>query len=166
MAVFIKHSILTPVGYLILSGTSEEITEAVFSDRPFPAEPASANWIQDCTKQVETYFNHQLTQFKLPVNPSGTAFQRSVWALVSQIPSGETKTYSDIANLLGNPKLVRAVGNAIGRNPVLLLIPCHRVIGSSGSLTGYAGGLERKFRLLDHENRKPEKTTQYSLFSS
>ncbi|MBQ1093002.1 methylated-DNA--[protein]-cysteine S-methyltransferase [Streptomyces sp. B93] len=111
------------------------------SDAPFP----------EAEEQLEAYFAGGLKEFTLPLRLNGTPFQRAVWDRLRQIPYGETRTYGDLATTLGNPNSSRAVGLANGRNPVGIIVPCHRVIGSTGSLTGYGGGLERKRRLLDFE---------------
>lgn len=162
----VRISLVTPVGYLIVSGTETHIHEAHFSDRPFPDEGKNSTWIHDVKVQTEAYFSGKLNQFDLPFELKGTAFQRSVWALVSLIPFGKTRTYLEIAEALGNPKLTRAVGQANAHNPCLLFVPCHRVIGGAGNITGYAGGIERKFWLLKHENSPGFELIQLSLFSS
>jgi len=101
--------------------------------------------------QLELYFQGQLKQFDIPINPSGTEFQRKVWHALAEIPFGESRSYAQLAEAIGNPNAVRAVGAANGRNPISIVVPCHRVIGKDGSLTGYAGGLDRKRWLLSHE---------------
>ncbi|MFJ8822962.1 methylated-DNA--[protein]-cysteine S-methyltransferase [Streptomyces sp. NPDC102467] len=101
--------------------------------------------------QLEAYFRGELKEFDLPLALHGTPFQRSVWEQLRKIPYGETRTYGELAAALGNPAASRAVGLANGKNPVGVIVPCHRVIGASGGLTGYGGGLERKQRLLDFE---------------
>ena len=103
---------------------------------------------------MDEYFKGQRTTFDLPVRQHGTAFQQSVWNVLTEIPFGKTVSYSWVAKKLNNPKAVRAVGAANGKNNVWIIVPCHRVIGADGSLTGYAGGLDRKKWLLTHENRK------------
>ncbi len=94
----------------------------------------------------------------IPLELQGTSFQKAVWKLLANIPIGESKTYAEIAALYGNPKGVRAVGTALGKNPVLIVLPCHRILGSYGALTGYAGGLEKKRWLLEHEGYPIQKT--------
>lgn len=101
--------------------------------------------------ELEEYFLGRRREFDLPLRPDGTEFQRKVWAALREIPYGETRSYSEIAEQVGNPKAVRAVGMANHRNPIAIMIPCHRVIGKNGSLTGYAGGLRLKERLLKIE---------------
>jgi methylated-DNA-[protein]-cysteine S-methyltransferase len=105
-------------------------------------------------QELKEYFERKRTSFSLALDPIGTAFQREVWEALSTIPYGETRTYTDIANQIGNAKAVRAVGAANGRNPISIVVPCHRVIGASGKLTGFAGGLEAKAALLSLEGVK------------
>jgi methylated-DNA-[protein]-cysteine S-methyltransferase len=108
--------------------------------------------IAQCIAQLEAYFAGQLKQFNLPLAPQGTPFQQRVLQLLQQVPYGHTDTYGNLAKQLGDVKTARAVGTANGSNPIAIIIPCHRVIGANGSLTGYAGGLERKTSLLRLEN--------------
>ena len=108
-------------------------------------------WFKDIASQLHAYFNGELTAFDVPMNFSGTDFQCSVWRQLSFIPYGETISYGELARRVGNPNASRAVGLANGRNPISIIVPCHRVIGANGSLTGYSGGLERKSWLLEHE---------------
>lgn len=109
-------------------------------------------FIEPYAKQLIEYFNKERVEFELPFDINGTTFQRKVWDALCDIPYGTTVSYSDIANKIQNPKAVRAVGVAIGSNPLSIVIPCHRVIGKNGSLTGYNGGLDVKKRLLALEN--------------
>ena len=115
-----------------------------------PGDPA-AEPFASAASQLAAYFAGQLTEFDLPLAAAGTYFQRRVWSALQQIPYGETWSYGQLASKIGNPAAVRAVGLANGRNPIAVIVPCHRVIGADGSLTGYGGGLERKRYLLDHE---------------
>ncbi|MFE9723978.1 methylated-DNA--[protein]-cysteine S-methyltransferase [Streptomyces sp. NPDC005794] len=105
----------------------------------------------ETVRQLDAYFAGELTEFDLPLRLHGTAFQREVWAELVRIPYGETRSYGELADRLGKPGASRAVGLANGKNPVGIIVPCHRVIGASGSLTGYGGGLDRKQRLLAFE---------------
>jgi methylated-DNA-[protein]-cysteine S-methyltransferase len=116
------------------------------------ADPASEPF-SAAADQLEAYFAGTLTEFTLPLAPAGTPFQRRVWAGLRAIPYGETWSYGQLADKIGSPAAARAVGLANGRNPIAVMIPCHRVIGSDGSLTGYGGGLDRKRYLLDLEAR-------------
>ena len=110
-------------------------------------------------EQIDAYFRRDLLEFSLPLDPAGTDFQRRVWFALADISYGATESYGDLAARVGNPKACRAVGMANGRNPIPLVLPCHRVIGADGSLTGYGGGLELKQRLLDHERSVAPATT-------
>jgi methylated-DNA-[protein]-cysteine S-methyltransferase len=112
------------------------------AERPFAA----------AEEELEAYFAGELKEFTLPLRLHGTPFQRSVWDRLRKIPYGQTRTYGELADALGNPTASRAVGLANGRNPVGIIVPCHRVVGANGSLTGYGGGLDRKQRLLDFES--------------
>lgn len=107
--------------------------------------------IEKTFAQLDDYFAGRLNEFNLPLAPDGTAFQLSVWNALRKIPYGETRTYKEIAEAIGNPKSVRAVGMANNRNPIVIIIPCHRVIGSNGKLVGYRGGLDVKEKLLELE---------------
>ena len=106
-----------------------------------------------CKQQLAEYFLGQRETFDLPLAPTGSEFQQNVWQQLCHVGFGETRSYADIAEQVGRPKAVRAVGSANGRNPISIIIPCHRIIGSNGKLTGYAGGLHRKAWLLNHERR-------------
>lgn len=108
--------------------------------------------LDNCVKQLEEYFNNTRKEFDLPIAPGGTPFQQKVWDHLLQIPFGNTASYLDVAKRLGDSKSSRAVGLANGKNPVAIIIPCHRIIGEDGSLTGYAGGIKRKKWLLEHES--------------
>jgi len=116
--------------------------------------------LQDCVHQLQDYFEGSRKKFSLKLNPQGTEFQNRVWEALLNIPYGKTVSYLELSRQLGDIKAIRAVANANGKNPLWIIIPCHRVIGSDGSLTGYAGGLHRKQWLLEHES--PYK--QQSLF--
>lgn len=109
-------------------------------------------------KQLKEYFAGQRTEFDVPVTLGGTPFQRIVWAALRDIPYGETVHYGQLAERIGRPGAARAVGLANGRNPICIIVPCHRVVGATGALTGYGGGLERKRHLLDFEQRNPPRT--------
>ena len=106
---------------------------------------------EDVRSQLGEYFAGERTRFELPLAPRGNDFQRQVWGLLREIPFGETRSYGDLARLLGDVSLAQAVGSANGRNPLSVIVPCHRVVGADGNLTGYAGGLDRKRYLLDLE---------------
>ncbi|MNH16948.1 Methylated-DNA--protein-cysteine methyltransferase [compost metagenome] len=113
-------------------------------------QPAS-NQLDDVARQLDQYFARQREQFEVRLAPQGTPFQREVWQALQRIPYGTTCSYGELAQAIGNPRSVRAVGTANGANPIAIIIPCHRVIGSNGTLTGFAGGIERKQILLELE---------------
>jgi methylated-DNA-[protein]-cysteine S-methyltransferase len=113
--------------------------------------------VNSTLRQLQAYFGGELMEFDVPLAPEGTAFQRTVWKALLEIPYGETCSYSDLARSIGNPAAVRAVGAANGRNPIGIIVPCHRVIGSSGKLVGYGGGLPMKRMLLDLEVENAER---------
>ncbi len=108
--------------------------------------------LEDCVIQLCEYFEGSRTSFDLKLNPEGSEFQKSIWSLLCEIPYGKTISYLELSKRFGNVKAIRAVANANGKNPLWIIVPCHRVIGSDGSLTGYAGGLHRKKWLLEHES--------------
>lgn len=140
----------TPLGTLEIRASQRGITHVLFSDDD--ANGVSTNAITSkCKKQLAEYFESERTDFDLPFDQQGTDFQMSVWNALVSIPFGKVASYRDIANAIHNPKAVRAVGAANGKNPISIIVPCHRIIGSDGTLTGYAGGLARKKWLLDHE---------------
>lgn len=141
----------TPLGLFEIMATEHGICQAIFCGEKI--QRINPNEItQQSKKQLTEYFAKQRTQFTLPIEAKGTAFQTSVWRCLRQIPFGEIKAYGDIAKMLNNPKASQAVGGANGRNPIAIIVPCHRVVGANGALTGYAGGIERKLWLLKHEN--------------
>jgi len=140
----------TPLGMMEFKASDKGITQAIFCGDSKVC--INTNLMTElCKRQLKEYFAGVRKDFDLPLDPQGTAFQKSVWACLAQIPFGEVYTYLDIAKMVNKPKGSQAVGGANGRNPITLIVPCHRVIGSNGSLTGYAGGIERKLWLLQHE---------------
>jgi methylated-DNA-[protein]-cysteine S-methyltransferase len=145
-----RISYKSPLGFLILKSDGLSITEISFSENEIQ-ENKDCALLLECQQQLEDYFCGKTLEFNLPLNPEGTSFQKKVWAELLKIPKGQTITYHQLAIRLGDPKLVRAVGTANGRNPLAVVIPCHRVIGAGNRLTGYAGGLKRKLWLLEHE---------------
>ena len=155
-----KVVINSPLGFVLIEGNEEGISKiSVTSDETILSETIS-ELFDDVVTQLNEYFQGNRTDFQFKMNPIGTDFQKKVWEELLKIPFGKTVSYQEVTNNLGDPKAIRAVANANGKNPLWIVIPCHRVIGSDGSLTGYAGGLWRKKWLLDHEN--PVK--QQSLF--
>lgn len=162
------HAILdSPIGPLTLVNTAG-VLSAVYMDahaRMPAAEtfgPRSWTGFEEATEQLGQYFARQRTTFSLPLAPVGTGFQHRVWKLLMQIPYGQTRSYGQLADELGDRLVIRAVGAANGRNPISVIVPCHRVVGADGSLTGYAGGLERKKFLLSLEN--PSRADDPALF--
>src|ERR1700733_3668936 len=149
----------SPLGPLLLAMDETGLREIGFVNGRKPAQPQSG-WKEDCTPLSETidqlraYLAGELEKFDLPLAPEGTAFQLAVWRRLSDIPYGETISYGELAGRIGNPKASRAVGLANGSNPIPIVIPCHRVIGSNGKLTGYGGGLPIKEKLLALERRQ------------
>ena len=144
----------TPVGELLLVAVDGALVKAHFAPyaqpagEPSPDEPV----LVEAARQLAEHFAGERTDFDLPLAPPGTAFQHRVWDELRRIPYGTTATYGEVAARLGDPKCVRAVGLANGRNPIAVVVPCHRVIGSDGKLRGYAGGVERKQQLLALED--------------
>ena len=120
-------------------------------DRFGPADPGDSVVLKETERQLAEYFAGERTEFDLPLAAEGTPFQRRVWAALCDIPYGETISYGELARLVDRPEAARAVGAANGQNPIAIVVPCHRVIGADGSLTGYAGGLDAKRALLEHE---------------
>ncbi|MFF2021480.1 methylated-DNA--[protein]-cysteine S-methyltransferase [Streptomyces sp. NPDC058171] len=146
----------SPYGTLTLVATAGVLSGVYMTDqRHRPPEESFGDRdpgpFAEATRQLDAYFAADLTEFDLPLRLDGTPFQRSVWDALLTIPYGETRTYGELAEALGNPSASRAVGLANGKNPISVIVPCHRVIGANGNLTGYGGGLPRKQRLLDFE---------------
>lgn len=139
--------LVTGMGQLNVEASESGIEAVYFSTPDQRAQRPNLHTRLAC-EQLIAYFSQQLRVFELSLSAKGTAFQQSVWQALNQIPYGQTCSYQDIANQIGNPKAVRAVGAANGRNPIAIIVPCHRVIGKNGTLTGYAGGMDRKAKLL------------------
>ena len=157
-ATFLK----TPIGIAKITGDANGIQsvsildeESISNDLLHTETP---NCLQDCKTQLKEYFEGSRTEFELTVNPKGTAFQLKVWKSLLQIPFGKTTSYLEQSSHLGDKKAIRAVAAANGKNPILIVIPCHRVLGSDGSLTGFSVGIWRKKWLLAHENPVKQKT--------
>jgi methylated-DNA-[protein]-cysteine S-methyltransferase len=144
----------SPIGRVLLVGRDAKLT-GLYLDRDADDdwEPDSGR-LDDVRRQVEEYFEGSRTTFDVELAPVGTPFQLAVWEALLDVGYGETASYADIARAIGRPTAFRAVGAANGRNPISLIVPCHRVIGSAGSLIGYGWGVERKSWLLDHERRE------------
>lgn len=154
----------TPIGTLKIIGDAEAIRWVAFTDEPARSTDGKLpSVVRTCKYQLKEYFDGKRKSFEIALDTDGTDFQKNVWSLLQQIPFGKTSTYVELAEKIGDSKKMRAIGQANGKNPLAILIPCHRVIGSSGSLTGYAWGIERKEWLLKHEHSIPS-LTQLNLF--
>lgn len=149
----------TPLGTARLQGGPLGVCSISISD-PEAVEESTPPALEAACRQLREYFGGHRTRFDFPLDPQGTEFQKTVWKALLEIPYGQTLSYMDLARRLGDPKAIRAVAAANGQNPLWVVVPCHRVVGSDGSLTGYAGGLHRKKWLLNHESPHP----QQSLF--
>ena len=159
----------SPVGRLLLAGEPDALKLISFPKDRY-ARSAEPDWQRDeapfreTVRQLAAYFAGELTEFDLPLSPSGTPFQLSVWHALRTIPYGETWSYGQLAKAIGRPTASRAVGAANGANPLPIVVPCHRVIGSTGKLTGFGGGVETKVKLLALERRyRPEAGGQLEL---
>ena len=146
----------SPVGQLLMIGDGENILRIDFATtcQPVTLENScefNPTTFRTLTNELDAYFKGRLQKFSVAVKPNGSAFQKKVWDALQRIEYGQTCTYADIARSIGKPTASRAVGSANGRNPVSIIIPCHRVIGANGTLTGYAGGVNTKQWLLSHE---------------
>ncbi len=152
---FIDH-LSSEIGTLEITATDKGIVSVYFAKENIRHQAQTAvtanKHTDQCKQQLHEYLNNQRQTFELTLNPTGTDFQQQVWQALLTIPYGQVASYADIAQQINNPKAVRAVGAANGKNPISIIVPCHRVIGANGTLTGYAGGLERKQWLLQHES--------------
>lgn len=152
--------IKSPLGFTKILGNEDGITSVIVLNSEEKVTDIIPIELEDCVIQLNQYFEGTRKAFNIKLNPTGTDFQKRVWKQLDQIPFGKTISYLELSKELGDVKAIRAVANANGKNPLWIIVPCHRVIGSDGSLTGYAGGLHRKKWLIEHEN--PYK--QQSLF--
>ncbi len=146
------------LGTMEIKGTNGAITSILFVEEAGEQHPAESGtsvpeYLASCIRQLDEYFQGKRREFDLPLQDTGTDFQKRVWAELRTIPCGETRSYSELAQAIGREKAVRAVGSANGKNLLSIVVPCHRVIGSNGKLTGYAGELWRKEWLLEHERK-------------
>jgi methylated-DNA-[protein]-cysteine S-methyltransferase len=151
--------IKTPLGIAKIVGDEEGISE-IFALDEGKVSKTIPKELKEAVEQLKDYFLGKRNEFKFKLNPKGTDFQQKVWQELLNIPFGKTISYLDLAKKLGDPKVIRAAASANGKNPLWIVVPCHRVIGTDGALTGYVGGLWRKKWLLEHESP----TTQQSLF--
>ncbi len=149
----------SPIGDLYLTARDGAIT-GLHMGEPRGGEETTSKWTRDprmlasARAQLEAYLAGELTEFNLALSSGGTPFQQKVWNELRRIPYGQTISYAELAERVGNPKAMRAVGAANGRNPIAIIVPCHRVIGANGSMTGFGGGIERKVWLLTHEKSR------------
>ena len=150
----------TPLGTAEITGNKDGIMSISVLDDEILSTVSIPECLQDCVTQLDEYFNGSRKKFNLKLNPQGTDFQKKVWTELLNISFGKSRTYLEQSKKLGDVKAIRAVASANGKNPIWIIVPCHRVIGSDGSLTGYAGGLWRKKWLLEHESG----VKQQSLF--
>lgn len=146
----------SPIGALLIAADNHGVCEIrlMKEDEALPAEEKNAPLLMHVVQELREYFAGERRTFDLPLSRHGTAFEQSVWEALEAIPYGETRSYGALAALLGRPKAARAVGRACARNPLLIIVPCHRVIASSGALTGFAAGMEAKRLLLSLEGHK------------
>ncbi|WP_306439231.1 methylated-DNA--[protein]-cysteine S-methyltransferase [Larkinella sp. C7] len=151
MSTMYTTTIHTPVGLAVISGNEDGIASVRCSNDPVADSAFVPAILYKCARQLEEYFLNRRRSFDLPLRPQGTPFQRSVWQMLAEVPYGKTMSYMELTRRLGDEKAIRAVAAANGKNPIWIIIPCHRIIGSNGDLTGYAGGLGRKKWLLEHE---------------
>lgn len=142
----------SPLGVTKIVGNENGIASISVLDSEEEITHIIPEELQDCVYQLNEYFEGTRKQFNLKLNPQGTDFQQDIWELLQAIPYGKTTSYLELSKKFGDAKAIRAVANANGKNPLWIVVPCHRVIGSNGSLTGYAGGLHRKQWLLEHES--------------
>jgi len=150
----------TPIGTAKIEGNNDGITAITVVNEEIESSLDIPICLQNCVQQLKEYFTGKRKNFNVKLNPQETEFQKKEWEAFQNVPFGKTRTYLEQSKTLGNAKAIRAVAGANGKNPIWIVIPCHRIIGSDGSLTGYAGGLWRKKWLLEHENPN----TQQSLF--
>ena len=150
MKIYITHY-QSPIGTVEIAGAREGIISLKFVNRPQAGCLKLPGFLKEGVKQIDEYFNGQRKSFFLKLSLRGTEFQNSVWRRLIKIPYGQTYSYGEFATAIGKPAACRAVGNANGKNPISIIVPCHRLIGSDGSLTGYGGGLWRKEWLIKHE---------------
>lgn len=168
VGVLVVHAVVdSPLGELTLVGNGDALSGVYFPEHVRRPDQVRFGRRDDgafaaARRQLAEYFAGDRTTFDVELAPSGNAFQKKVWAQLVTIPYGETRTYGQLAGALGDPGLARAVGAANGQNPLSIIVPCHRVVGSNGKLTGYAGGLDRKAFLLELET--PAKTIAERLF--
>ncbi|MEG0472799.1 MAG: methylated-DNA--[protein]-cysteine S-methyltransferase [Solibacillus sp.] len=146
----------SPLGMVEITSTKSAVTAVLFVDREETIHRQTSETpavLKHCYEQLIQYFNGERTKFNVPYEMYGTEFQKNVWTALTTVPFAKTESYKDIAMKIGNEKAVRAVGTTNGKNPISIIVPCHRIIGANGKLTGYTGGLWRKEWLLEHEQK-------------
>lgn len=148
----------TPIGLAEIQGDENGVSNIHLKNEEIRRASKVPQELEEAVSQIQEYFEGNRTQFTFLLNPSGTKFQKKVWQELLKIPFGKTSSYMELSKRLGDVKAIRAVASANGKNPLWIVIPCHRVIGTDGSLTGYAGGLWRKKWLLEHENPVKQET--------
>ncbi len=148
-AVYFK----SPIGFLRITGSEKWVLSVEFCEQPGPEADGAPESLKKARQQLEEYFQGKRRKFEVPLMLRGTAFQKRVWAALRKVPFGRTLSYGGVARAIGRPYSGRAVGGANHHNPVAIIVPCHRIIGHNGRLTGYGGGLWRKQWLLDHEKK-------------
>lgn len=156
-----KAFLETPLGIAVIEGDENGISRISISEEKMIASEEIPDPLQQAVRQLEEYFAGERENFDLKLNPEGTDFQKEIWQHLQAIPFGTTTSYLELSKVFGNPKAIRAVAAANGKNPLWIVVPCHRVIGTDGSLTGYAGGLWRKKWLLEHEQPSKQQSLTF-----
>lgn len=151
----------TPLGTAVIEGDEKGISSILISEETFQPSKEIPDSLREPVKQLQEYFDGERTNFELKLNPDGTQFQKQIWQELQHIPFGQTTSYLELSKKYGDIKAIRAVAAANGKNPLWIVVPCHRVIGSDGSLTGYAGGLWRKKWLLEHEQPVKQQSFEF-----
>ena len=161
---FVKGIFKSPIGNLEIIATDKGIRKIMFTDSPISKVHKMYEQVENCKKQLQEYFAGERKQFTLDLDIQGTEFQKLVWMTLLTVPFGKTLSYLEIAKMIGDPNAVRAVGMANNKNNIPIIIPCHRIVGAKGELTGYAGGLWRKDWLIKHELTYSDAEQQLELF--
>ena len=148
----------SPLGNIEITCSETHVTALSFVEGMAAKTPSEHPLVKQTQTQLLEYFDGKREKFQLPINPEGTEFQKKVWLLLLKIPFGKTLSYLKLSQMSGNVKAIRAIAAAVGKNPILILIPCHRIIGSNGQMIGYSGGIPRKKSLLELEQKNPQKS--------
>ncbi len=160
MAVLTYYPYTTPLGHITIASNGKALTAIAFGKQVLPGQCRATTLTNQAANQLQEYLAGKRRQFDLPLEPEGSEFQKRVWEAVQDIPYGQTRSYSDIAEAIGQPSAYRAVGGASNKNPLPIVIPCHRVISTNGALGGYVGGTKIKSFLLDLEKRSLAESAQ------